>query len=153
MSLMTDKISSIFLNLDTIYIMQISSNLFDTWDDLWQTWFKRQMEARHKYQYKSNVHNIQLCTTSNTFVNNLKIGCKYIICKISWPSKVIKFKEGKEYIHPTKNNCNWEVEKIQTQCYKPVMVGSYNICFPITFLLLFQLTEMLIWITNFFEFE
>ena len=35
------------------------------------------MEAGHKYQYKSNAHNIQLCTTSNTFVNNLKIGYKY----------------------------------------------------------------------------
>ena len=30
MSLMTDKMSSIFLNLDTIYIMQNISNIFDT---------------------------------------------------------------------------------------------------------------------------
>ena len=107
-----NKLSSIFLNLDTIYIIQNRSNLFDTWDGyLWQTWFKGQMKAGHKYQYKSNAHNIQLCTTSNTFVNNLKIGHKYIICKVSWSSKVMKFKERKEYTHPTESNCTWAVEK------------------------------------------
>ena len=154
MSLMTNKVSSIFLNLDTIYIIQNRSNLFDTWDGyLWQTWFKGQMEAGHKYQYKSNAHNIQLCTTSNTFVNNLKIGYKYVICKVSWPSKVMKFKERKEYTHPTESNCTWAVDKVHIQYYKSVRVGSYNICFLITFLSLLQLIKMLIWITNLFEFE
>ena len=76
------------------------------------------MEAGHRYQYKSNAHNIQLSTASHTFLNNLKIGYKNIICKITGPSKVMKFKQKKEYTHLTKSNWNWAVEKIHIQCCK-----------------------------------